>query len=98
MLPEQRAKSCTHDPRQRTARIDVSAGGTATRDAGGTLLLDVHGAIVGVDVEPSSSSRAVIMLGKHESVATTRDVRLSVSRDANGEVAWVVVHGVDAPR
>jgi len=53
---------------------------------------------VGVDVEPGTAARTVVMVGKHEDVAMTRSAKVSVSRDAKGEVAWVVVAGVTAPR
>jgi hypothetical protein len=97
MLPEGRAKSCTYDRQRRTARIEVGPGGAASREGQGTLLLDAHGAIVGVDVAPASPSRIVVMVGVHEAVATTRDVRISISRDVNGELTSIIVYDVDPP-
>ena len=61
------------------------------------MLLDRRGAVVGVDVEPESPGRTVVLWGAHEDVARTRDARLEVSRDASGEIAAVVVHDVDPP-
>jgi hypothetical protein len=98
MLNEQRGRSCVYDASHRAARIEVRAGGGAVRDTSGTVLLDADGRVVGVDVEPDAPSRTVIMLGAHETVARTVTVRVSVARDAHGEIASVVVHGVDAPR
>jgi hypothetical protein len=94
MLPERTALSCTLDAARRTARVELGGKGGPLRDARGTLLLDAGGKIVGVDVEPDSAARAVVMIGKHEAVARTRDAKLSVSRDDHGDVVSVVVHDV----
>lgn len=97
MLYERRGVSCAHDAKERTAEVHVGPGGGAKAKGRGTVLLDKRGAVVGVDVEPDAASRAVIMLGAHEDVFRTVDVRLSVTRDARGEVTSVVIHGVDPP-
>ena len=97
MLNERAARACTYDKTRRTARLELGSGAGAARETRGTVLLDAKGGVVGVDVEPTSSSRVVVMVGKHEAVKTTRDARLSVSRDSSGEVVAVDVHDHDAP-
>jgi hypothetical protein len=98
MLNEQKGRSCAYDASRRTARVEVSSGGGPEREGSGILLLDAVGRLVGVDVEPDSASRAVVMVGPHEAVARTAPARLSVSRERSGRVAYVVVHDVDPPR
>jgi len=98
MLRELAAHSSRHDAATRTVTLEVSAGGGKVRGERGTALLDARGRVVGVDVEPTAPSRVIVLAGRHEDVASTRDARLSVSRDARGEVASVVVHDVDPPR
>jgi len=97
MLLERKARSCSYDAARRTARLEVGDGGGAVAGASGAVLLDRDGRVVGVDLEPGSSARVVVMLGPHEAVASTRPARLEVSRDSRGEVAAVVIHGVDPP-
>jgi len=93
MLREQKGKSCVHDAAERTVRIEVDGeGGPPTRERG-TLLLDAKGRVVGVDVAPESRARVIVLLGRHEDVARTADVQLSVSRDRGGKVAWVIAEG-----
>ena len=98
MLNERKASGCVLDAAKHTARIELTASGGPTKDTVGTLLLDARGNVVGVDVEPDLASRVVVMVGAHEAVARTVDVRLGVSRDPRGEVASVIVYGVETPR
>jgi hypothetical protein len=98
MLNEQKGRSCTYDASNRSARVDVRPGGGSPSEVSGSVLLDDAGGVVGVDLDPDGPARLVIMVGTHEAVARTRATRLSVSRDANGQVAHVVVHGIERPR
>jgi hypothetical protein len=91
MLPEQRARSSSRDTARGTVTLDVTGGGGPAESVEGTVLVDAKGEVVGVDVEPSSNRRVVVMLGRHEDVATTRSAKVSVSRSPNGEVASVTV-------
>jgi hypothetical protein len=79
MLPEQRASSYANDPATSTVLI-VSA---PTRpnlhgDNKARLLLDAASHVVGVDVAPDSPERVIVMLGPHEKVARTEEVRVHV--------------------
>ncbi len=93
MLPERKARSCSHDAARGTARLEVGGAGGAARDVAATVLLDKQGKLVGVDVDPDGA-RTVVMVGRHEDVASTRPAKVSVSRSKDGEVATVVVSGL----
>ena len=58
-------------------------------DLPATLLLDGSGHLVGVDVAPESPNRLVVMLGPHESVASTTGARVHVE----GGGRTVTLHG-----
>jgi hypothetical protein len=98
MLHERKARGCVLDPKKQTARLEVGGDGGPAKHTVGTLLLDVRGNVVGVDVEPDSAARVVVMVGAHEAVARTVDARVAVSRNARGEVSYVIAYGVEAPR
>ena len=79
MLPEQHATSYANDPSTSTVVI-VSA---PTRpnlhgDLPARLLLDDAHHVVGVDVAPDSPERVIVMLGPHEKVAHTEEVRVRI--------------------
>jgi hypothetical protein len=95
MLRSTQARSSTVDRSSRTVRLEVGSGAGKTEEARGSLLRDARGRVVGVDVDPDGPRRLVVLLGKHEDVATTEDARLTVTRDGAGDVISVVVHGVD---
>jgi hypothetical protein len=102
MLNEKKGQSPVYDAKQRTARVSVSSGGGSSgggkdTDCHGTALLDSHGDLVGVDIDPSSSSRVVVMIRAHEAVANTAPRRLTVTRDGKGEVISVLVHDLTRP-
>ena len=97
MLHELKAKTCTYSAGDRTARIDIGSGGRSPKDEPGTVLLDANGGVVGVDVTPDAPTRAVVLVGRHEDVVETKPVRVAVSRDGRGQIASVVIHGIDAP-
>jgi hypothetical protein len=61
-------------------------------------LLDDVGGVVGVDIEPDGPARLVVMVGPHEAVSRTLAARLTVSHDASGHLAHVVVFDIDPPR
>ena len=98
MLRERKAKSSTYDPARRQLRLEVGPGKGEARSTTGTLLLDARGRVVGIDVDPASPERAVVMLGAHEDVTTTREARVSVTTDDGGAVLAVVAEGVDPPK
>ncbi len=75
----------------------VGPGGGPSQEVDGTVLFDGRGGVVGVDVEPDAPERTVVLVGCHEDVKTTRSATVSVSRDARGEIASVVVRAVKAP-
>ncbi len=92
MLPETRATSYANDPALGTVIVYVDAAGKRP-DLNGEhparLLLDGKGHLVGVDVEPDSPKRLVVMLGPHESVASATDARVHVE----GGGRTVTLHG-----
>lgn len=82
MLPETRATSYAHDPALGTVMVYSQPPGAPRPDLHGDLparlLLDGNGHLVGVDVAPDAPERLVVMLGPHESVASSADVRVRV--------------------
>lgn len=76
MLPEQRATSYANDTSTVIIVSEPRAGLSGDQPA--RLLLDTASHVVGVDVAPDSPSRLVVMLGPHENVARTEDVRVVV--------------------
>jgi hypothetical protein len=96
MLPETRATSYAHDPALGTVVVYAPAG---TRpelhgELPATLLLDAKGHLVGVDVAPGRPERLVVMLGPHESVASSMDARVYIE----GGGQKVTLHGSAAKR
>ncbi len=91
MLPETRATSYAHDPSLGTVVIFSQPGARPGLhgDLAGRLLLDGKGHLVGVDVAPDKPERLIVMLGPHESVATTKEARVHV--DNGGQK--VTLHG-----
>ncbi len=94
MLPEQRATSYANDPALGT--VVVVANGASRPELNGDhqarLLLDGAEHLVGIDVEPASPHRLVVMLGPHENVSRTEDVRVHVE----GGGRTVTLHGIAA--
>ena len=94
MLPETRATSYAHDPAHPGGAVVVVYSQPGVRpelhgDLPARLLLDGKGHLVGVDVAPDSPNRLIVMLGPHESVATTTDARVHVE----GGGRTVTLHG-----
>jgi len=101
MLPEQRATSYAHDPSSSTV---VIVSPPTTENLGGEqparLLLDAASHVVGVDVAPDSPQRVVVMLGPHESVARSEDVRVTIEGGGGtvriqGQAAKLVTAGAN---
>ncbi len=79
MLPEQQATSYANDPSTSTVVIvSPATRPTLTGDLPARLLLDDGSHIVGVDVAPDSPERVIVMLGPHERVARTEEVRVHI--------------------
>jgi hypothetical protein len=91
MLPETRATSYAHDPALGTVVVYSQPGSRPALqgDLAGKLLLDAKGHLVGVDVAPDSQDRLIVMLGPHESVASSLDARVHVE----GGGRTVTLHG-----
>ncbi len=91
MLPEQPASSYSNDSASSTVII-VSA---PTRpnlhgELEARLLLDGGNHVVGVDVAPSSPERVIVMLGPHEKVSRTEEVRVHI--EGNGGTIRIQGH------
>ncbi len=70
--------------------IAFEGGDTPTVGTTPQLLLDASGKLVGVDLGGAGFDRVAIMIGAHESVAQTRNARVTIS---NG---YLRVHDVAA--
>ena len=101
MLPETRATSYAHDPALGT--VVIFSPGTRPElrgDLAARLLLDGKGHLVGVDVAHDTPERLIVMLGPHESVATTKDARVHVENGGqkvtlHGSAARLVTPGAN---
>jgi hypothetical protein len=92
-LKERRATRLTYDESlDRTTLSLVEAEDTVPpRRETATLLLDAQGFLVGVDVSPSTPSRVTVMLGPHEAVERTVEVRVTTRRTADDEIVDVSI-------
>jgi hypothetical protein len=98
MLPEQRATSYSNDPATSTVIIVADPPRGLHGDLPARLLLDTASHVVGVDVAPDSPQRLVVMLGPHEKVARTEDVRALVDGGTvrlQGHAAKLVAPGAN---
>lgn len=101
MLPEQPASSYANDPS--TATVIVVTEATRPRlhgDLPARLLLDSASHLVGLDIVPDSPDRLVIMLGPHENVARTEEVRVHIDHGGGsfrlqGHAAKLVASGAN---
>lgn len=101
MLPEQPASSYANDPS--TATVIIVTEATRPRlhgDVPARLLLDSASHVVGLDVVPDSPDRLVVMLGPHEKVARTEDVRVHIEHGGGsfrlqGHAAKLVASGAN---
>ena len=98
MLNERRATGVLYDAVTDVSRVFIEQppGTVRTHTVAADLLLDAQGFLVGVDVEPGAPTRAIVMLGQHESVARTVATRVGVCTDASGDVFEVRVAGARA--
>jgi hypothetical protein len=79
MLPEQQATSYANDPSTSTVIIvSEPTRPTLHGDRPARLLLDDKSHVVGVDVAPDSPERVIVMLGPHENVTRTEEVRVHI--------------------
>jgi hypothetical protein len=91
MLPEQNATSYANDPS--TSTVVIVSEPTRPQLHGelpARLLLDAGSHVVGVDVAPDSPARVIVMLGPHEKVARTEEVRVHV--EGNGGTVKIQGH------
>jgi hypothetical protein len=98
MLPEQHATSYANDPSTATVVIVSESRPKLHGDLPARLLLDAESHVVGVDVAPDSPERIVVMLGPHEKVARTEEVRIHLeggSIRVQGHAAKLVAPGAN---
>jgi hypothetical protein len=88
VLNERRAAGVIYDSVIDVMRVlvDQPPGTVRTRTLPADLLLDADGFLVGVDVEPESPGRTIVMVGPHEQVSATVRVKVGVCTDASGGV------------
>ena len=93
MLTDARARAYRYDSVTDTATLAVRDPDPGARTATATamLLLDGAGHLVGVDLGGEGPGRVVVLLGRHEDVASTRSARVTVTRCHGGAIARVVV-------
>ena len=96
MIREERAQAIVYEPSTDTARILVQTGegppAFVRREV--DLLLDAKGHLVGLDLRGEGFKRKVVMLGPHESVASTATANVSIAHVAGGdEVTEILVQG-----
>lgn len=101
MLPEQPASSYSHDPATSTVVIVTEATRPNLHgDLPARLLLDASSHVVGLDVVPDSPERVVVMLGPHERVSRTEEVRVHIEHGGSsfklqGQAARLVAPGAN---
>ncbi len=101
MLPEQSASSYANDPS--TATVVIVTEPTRPNlhgDLPARLLLDSAQHIVGLDVMPDSPERIIVMLGPHEKVSRTEEVRVHIEHGGSsfrlqGHAAKLVAPGAN---
>lgn len=101
MLPEQPASSYANDPA--TATVVIVTEPTRPNlhgDLPARLLLDGSNHVVGLDVAPDSPERVIVMLGPHEKVSRTEEVRVHIEHGGSsfrlqGHAAKLVAPGAN---
>ena len=79
MLPEQRATSYANDPATSTVVVVTEKSRpTLNGEYSARILLDAASHLVGIDLVPDSPERLIVMLGPHEKVQRSEDVRVQV--------------------
>jgi hypothetical protein len=77
MLEEIRAARFTYDPKTDTIRVHApGARGTGARG-----LFDARGFLVGIDLRADDPRASIVMLGPHEAVSETRELRAQIEGD-----------------
>jgi hypothetical protein len=97
-LPEVRATSYANDASTSTVIIVAESRPNLHGDLPARLLLDAGSHVVGIDVAPDSQERVVVMLGPHEKVSRTEDVRAHVEGSSvriQGHAAKLVTPGAN---
>jgi hypothetical protein len=95
VLREERPKGLSYDSIGDLLTVDLRSDHAQTakshpKSAKVTLLLDVKGHLVGVD-SGDGAQRLVVMLGRHEDVAETREVSAMVHFDGLGSPCAIVI-------
>jgi hypothetical protein len=91
MLDERRALGFTYDATTDIAKVAFehtrlhAQSKTLPSAAKGSLLLDARGFLVGVDLGTITDTRSVVLLGRHEDVASTVDSTIVVMRVGNAD-------------
>lgn len=102
MIREERARAVVYDNQTDVTRVLVgndagSGAGTGERRAV-DLLLDANGHLVGVDLGGEGFKRKVVMVGPHESVASTKPATVVMTHAAGqpDEVASIAIESARA--
>jgi hypothetical protein len=77
MLHEIQAETLVYERATDTARLRAPGA----HGKGHLALLDANGLLVGIDLRGDDPRASVVMLGPHEAVATSREVRARVDGD-----------------
>ena len=98
MLNESRATGTIYDSVTDVTHVFVSKppGTVRTHTVSADLLLDAHGFLVGIDIEPGASARSIVMIGEHENVARKVPARVGVCKGGGAEVFEVRIAGARA--
>ena len=90
MVREERAVATSYDGASDTFRLVCETGEIHQRfQANVDLLLDSGGYLVGIDLGGEGFERLVIMLGRHENVASQRPSPAEIVRGKDGAVLYV---------
>jgi hypothetical protein len=96
VLREERAKGLSYDSAADLLTVDLArdpahAAKSHPKSARVTLLLDARGHLVGVDMGGDGPGRLVVLLGKHEDVAETREVTAMVHFESGGAPSAIAI-------
>jgi hypothetical protein len=96
VLREERAKGISYDSAADLLTVDLTqdpaqAAKSHPKSARITLLLDARGHLVGVDMGGDGPARLVVLLGKHEDVAETREVTAMLHYDSGGAPSAIAI-------
>jgi hypothetical protein len=98
VLNERQGTGLLYDSVTDVTRVFVATppGTVRTHTVAADLLLDAEGFLVGIDIDPDAPTRAVVMVGPHERVASRVPMRVGVCSDAGGDVFEVRIGGAGA--